>query len=387
MAKYFPEPAPFALTDREQEFMDYIARELNRVSQTLLDQADITIDEKFVAPEKPQIGQIAFADGTRWNPGDGEGFYGYNGSVWTKFDNNAPGGPFQASDSTLTALAAYNTNGLLTQTAADTFAGRTITGTANKIDVTNGSGVAGNPALTIPDAVTLVTPTISGLLTANAGATIGGGVIQLDSTGGSIKIGGLINQNNGLELGYTGGVNTISFIDFHTSATAVDYDFRIRVDGNTGTVGGGTLTLNGATVAFSTANLTGSGNWNTTGNLQKNGTTIPFQAAFESSQQTITAGGALTLAHGLGVKPKLYLGFLQCVTAEGGYSIGDEIAIGNVEYDTGSNGRYAMLRPDATNINVRFGNNSTVFDIWNNTTGAHLAATNANWKLVVRAWA
>lgn len=113
--------------------------------------------------------------------------------------------------------------------------------------------------------------------------------------------------------------------------------------------------------------------------------TALINAGFTSAQQTITAGGALTLAHGLGVKPKYYFAFLQCVTAEGGYSIGDEIGIGNTEFDTGSNGRYVMLRPDATNINVRFGNNSTVFDIWNNTTGAHFALTNANWKLVVRA--
>lgn len=56
----------------------------------------------------------------------------------------------QPLDSTLTALATYNTNGILTQTAADTFTGRTITGTANQITVTNGDGVAGAPILSLP---------------------------------------------------------------------------------------------------------------------------------------------------------------------------------------------------------------------------------------------
>lgn len=70
----------------------------------------------------------------------------------------AIGSDVQAFDATLSALAVYNTNGLLTQTAADTFTGRTLTGTTNQITVTNGNGVSGNPTLSLPADV--IIPTI-----------------------------------------------------------------------------------------------------------------------------------------------------------------------------------------------------------------------------------
>lgn len=67
-----------------------------------------------------------------------------------------PGTDVQAYDATLAAWAAYNTNGLLTQTAADTFTGRTLTGPAAGISVSNGNGVSGNPTLALANDLSAV---------------------------------------------------------------------------------------------------------------------------------------------------------------------------------------------------------------------------------------
>lgn len=50
----------------------------------------------------------------------------------------------------LAALEALASTGLAARTAANTWAQRTITGTASNITVTNGDGVAGNPTIDLP---------------------------------------------------------------------------------------------------------------------------------------------------------------------------------------------------------------------------------------------
>jgi hypothetical protein len=105
---------------------------------------------------------------------------------------------------------------------------------------------------------------------------------------------------------------------------------------------------------------------------------------FESTQQTITSSGGLTIAHGLSAKPTLMCPVIQCTTADAGYSIGDEVLI-STHYGAAES-RGVSLSPDATNINVRFATGAAVFSIHNKGTGAIVNAVNANWRLVVRAW-
>jgi hypothetical protein len=52
--------------------------------------------------------------------------------------------------------------GVVAQTGTGTYAARTVTGTANEITATNGDGVAGNPTLSLPAALTFTGKTITG---------------------------------------------------------------------------------------------------------------------------------------------------------------------------------------------------------------------------------
>jgi hypothetical protein len=113
----------------------------------------------------------------------------------------------------------------------------------------------------------------------------------------------------------------------------------------------------------------------------KSGTLSFTSDGFTSAEQTITLGGSLTIAHGLGVIPRFILGYFKCVTAELGYSIGDVVAVSLGA--TGANLGFAVI-PDATNLNVRYGSGTPI--IINKTTGATGTITPANWTFSLRAY-
>jgi hypothetical protein len=87
---------------------------------------------------------------------------------------------------------------------------------------------------------------------------------------------------------------------------------------------------------------------------------------------------------GLGTEPVLVQVWLKCGTSEHNFSVNDMVAVGlgadvvSVAYGTASTA-------DATNINVRLTSQSYVFSSLSKTTGASVALTNGDWKIIIRA--
>lgn len=110
---------------------------------------------------------------------------GITGTLSTQSDLQTTLDAKQPLDAGLTALAAYNTNGFLVQTANNTFTGRTITAGSAKITIGNGSGVAANPTVDLGSvASTDLSDTANILRTANIGSSVQAWDTQLDSLAG-----------------------------------------------------------------------------------------------------------------------------------------------------------------------------------------------------------
>lgn len=104
---------------------------------------------------------------------------------------------------------------------------------------------------------------------------------------------------------------------------------------------------------------------------------------FTSTAQTITNGGQIVVAHGLGVVPGNIQLRAVCMTAQANYAAGDIITfppVGNVA--TNTYGATALV--DATNVTLRIANSG--LSALNKDTAAFFALTPANWQLYVRAY-
>lgn len=171
--------------------------------------------------------------------------------------------------------------------------------------------------------------------------------------------------------------------------TATEEDGQIALQ----TVVAGTLATRvtigqGIQVGSPTGGDKGAGTINASTYYQNNVALQTAISAYDSGSQTITSGGPLTLAHSLGAVPKLVMAYLKCASTEHNYSVDDEFLVWGYQDNSGSGsiGVGVSLVSDATNVNVRFGSNTNAFYILDKTTGGIAAITNANWRLVVRAY-
>lgn len=150
---------------------------------------------------------------------------------------------YQPLDSTLTVLAAYNTNGILVQTSTDNFAARAITANSTKIQINDGDGVAGNPSLDINEA-NLTLNNIGGTLSIAKGGT--GQTTSLDSFNVLSPLttkGDLLSRNATDNIRVPVGVNNRYLVADSVQASGLDWK-AIDVDSQNVSDGAPTSVLN-----------------------------------------------------------------------------------------------------------------------------------------------
>lgn len=176
------------------------------------------------------------------------------------------------------------------------------------------------------------------------------------------------------------------------------YTRRVRfADALTLTHNGTSLILPGAANITTAANdclvavSLGSGNWIVTS--YEAADTTPGEAGlqayydsriktFESTAQTITSGGGLTIAHGLGGKPDFVTCYLKCTTTDGPWNVGDEF----FPLTSGASTRTGFVcERDSTNLVIRFSDETSVFNVPNRSNGGGDALVNSSWEIYFKA--
>ena len=76
--------APSTAPENFKEFQIWVIDELRHISDSF---SEVETDSVFLKqwnsePVRRYDGQVIYADGTNFDPGSGEGFYGYHNAVW-----------------------------------------------------------------------------------------------------------------------------------------------------------------------------------------------------------------------------------------------------------------------------------------------------------------
>lgn len=259
--------------------------------------------------------------------------------------------------------SASATDLLIKRTDANTLAIRNAGDSADK-DLTAGAITGSGAAALNSLSLTTALPGTSGG-TGNTAAPGTGKMLVSDGTKYA-QVGPGTNKQIPRSDGTTIAMVTPDYVDGPASST----DKAVALfDGTTGK-----LLKNGIAPGTSGNVLTSDGtNWTSAAA----GTSV-----FTSSNQTITAAGSLTLAHGLGATPKRVWAALYCNTSEHNYSVGNVVPISNTVDMSGSYSNGYMCVADATNLNIRYGVTASPFKVLDKTSGSAATCTNASWRVI-----
>lgn len=302
----------------------------------------------------------------------------------------------QPLDSTLTALAAYNTDGILTQTAADTFVGRTITGTSNRITITDGNGVAGNPTIDISSSyvgqntITTLGTITTGVWTGTAIAAANGGTGQTSyavgdliyasgattlakladvATGNALISGGVGVAPSWGKIGLTTHVSGI--LPSANGGTGVNNAGTITNASNTTITGGGTIALGGFTL---TVPATGTAVLGTGGNTR---------VALWSGTNTLNSSTSLIFDGtnlGVGGTPTYTLDVFTLDTATSGVRVGNPASYVNIA-NPGSVSNSILITGRGLNFTT---DNATISSAYQPGLGIGIAVNRATPGLAIR---
>jgi hypothetical protein len=159
-----------------------------------------------------------------------------------------------------------------------------------------------------------------------------------------------------------------------------------------------TLTHNGTSLILpGAANITtaagdsfravslGSGNWRVTEYERASGRALvnAYTLKYASANIAVSLSASGTLTHGLGGIPDAIFVDFVCLTAEGGYAIGEVMPYHVTGVYDGATNRGVTFAKTSTSIKYKFSSNA--LQGLRLDTGANFTITPANWEMVVRA--
>lgn len=100
--RYTKSPVP----SNPEDIPAYLQAELDKISAVIGNIANGHIEVSNVEPPKPREGDLRYADGTNWNPGQGNNFYYFDGTVWRAYTGGSGAGDFANFGSAVDQTAA-----------------------------------------------------------------------------------------------------------------------------------------------------------------------------------------------------------------------------------------------------------------------------------------